>query len=100
MKITEAKTAEVRVKIDDKRGYLYHYVRIFTDEGVYGTGEASHVDGGWRGSTRSMAEQIIGNFVAAAHEEKQILQASEMSLAPTPEPEERPLGGNDDEKTV
>ena len=60
MKITEVKTAEVRVKIDDKRGYLYHYVRIFTDEGVYGTGEASHVDGGWRGSTRSMAEQIIG----------------------------------------
>tara|TARA_Y100000758_G_scaffold11512_1_gene8684 strand:- start:1843 stop:2976 length:1134 start_codon:yes stop_codon:yes gene_type:complete len=60
MKITEVKTAEVRVKIDDTRGYLYHYVRIYTDEGVYGTGEASHVDGGWRGSTRSMAEQIIG----------------------------------------
>ena len=60
MKITEVKTAEVRVKIDDKRGYLYHYVRIYTDEGVYGTGEASHVDGGWRGSTRSMAEQVIG----------------------------------------
>ena len=46
------------------------------------------------------AEQIIGNFVAAAHEEKQIQHAIEMSLAPTPEPEERPLGGNDDEKTV
>ena len=60
MKITEDKTAEVRVKIEDKRGYLYHYVRILTDEGVCGTGEASHVDGGWRGSTRSMAEQIIG----------------------------------------
>ena len=49
----------------------------------------------------AQAEQIIGNFVAAAHEEKQIQQAIEMSLAPT-EPEEEPerrLGGNDDEKT-
>ena len=50
----------------------------------------------------AQAKQIIGNFVAAAHEEKQIQQAIEMSLAPTPEPEEEPerrLGGNDDEKT-
>ena len=43
---------------------------------------------------------IIGSIVAAAHEEKQIQHAIEMSLAPTSEPEERPLGGNDDEKTV
>ena len=49
MKITDVKTAEVRMLIDGKPRYLYHYVRIFTDEGVYGTGEASHVDGGWRG---------------------------------------------------
>ena len=60
MKITDVKTAEVRIKHDDKPTYLYHYVRIHTDEGVYGTGEASHVDGGWRGSTQSMAQQIIG----------------------------------------
>ena len=44
LKITEVKTAEVRVN-----RYHYHYVRIHTDEGIYGTGEASHVDGGWRG---------------------------------------------------
>ena len=55
MKITEVKTAEVRVN-----RYLYHYVRIHTDEGIYGTGEASHVDGGWRGSTQTMAAQLIG----------------------------------------
>ena len=55
MKITDVKTAEVRV-----HHYLYHYVRIHTDEGIYGTGEASHVDGGWRGSTQTMAAQLIG----------------------------------------
>ncbi|MCY3788428.1 MAG: mandelate racemase/muconate lactonizing enzyme family protein, partial [Gemmatimonadetes bacterium] len=55
MKITDVKTAEVRVN-----HYLYHYVRIHTDEGIYGTGEASHVDGGWRGSTQTMAAQLIG----------------------------------------
>ena len=60
MKITDVKTAEVRIKHDGQPTYLYHYVRIHTDEGVYGTGEASHVDGGWRGSTQSMAQQIIG----------------------------------------
>ena len=60
MKITDIKTAEVRVTVDGKPRYTYHYVRIHTDEGVYGTGEASHVDGGWRGSTRSMAGQLIG----------------------------------------
>jgi hypothetical protein len=42
---------------------------------------------------------IIGSIVAAAHEEKQIQHAIEMSLE-VQQPEERPLGGNDDEKTV
>ena len=60
MKITEIKTAEVQIKVDKKPTYTYHYVRIYTDEGVYGTGEASHVDGGWRGSTQTMAQQLIG----------------------------------------
>ena len=35
-------------------------MRIYTDQGIYGTGEASHVDGGWRGSTQTMAQQLIG----------------------------------------
>lgn len=56
MKITDIKTAEVTVP----SGYTYHYVRVHTDEGVYGTGEASHVDRGWRESTRHMAKMIIG----------------------------------------
>ena len=56
MKITEIKTADVTVS----SGYTYHYVRVYTDEGVYGTGETSHVDGGWRDSTRHMAKMIIG----------------------------------------
>ncbi len=56
MRITEIKTAEPRVD----NGMGYRYVRIYTDEGVYGTGEASHVDGGWRGSTETMAHQLIG----------------------------------------
>ena len=60
LKITEIKTAEVRMKIDGQPRYLYHYVRVHTDEGIYGTGEASHVDGGWRGSTRTMAARLIG----------------------------------------
>ena len=60
MKITEVKTASVQVKIDGRPRYRYNYVRIFTDEGVYGTGEASHVDGGWRGTTQEMANMIIG----------------------------------------
>jgi len=60
MKITKIKTAEVRVKVDGEPRYTYHYVRIHTDEGIYGTGEASHVAGGWRGTTRSMAPQLIG----------------------------------------
>jgi len=60
MKITEIKTAEVHLKVEGAPRYRYHYVRVYTDEGVYGTGEASHVDGGWRESTRSMAAQLIG----------------------------------------
>ena len=59
MKITEIKTADVPVKSGNTT-YRYHYVRVYTDEGVYGTGEASHVDGGWRESTRHMAKMIIG----------------------------------------
>ena len=60
MKITEVKTAEVTIKVDERRRYRYCYVRVYSDEGIYGTGEASHVDGGWQGSTRSMAAQLIG----------------------------------------
>jgi len=60
MKISEIKTAEVQIKVDQKPTYKYHYVRIYTDDGIYGTGEASHVDGGWRGSTQTMAQQLIG----------------------------------------
>ena len=60
MKITDIKTAEVRVKVDGTPRYTYRFVRIHTDEGVYGTGEASHVDGGWRGSTQQMARQLVG----------------------------------------
>ena len=60
MKITGIKTAVVHVKMNGKPHYLYHYVRVYTDEGIYGTGEASHVDHGWRDSTRDMARMIIG----------------------------------------
>ena len=60
MKITEIKTAEVHLKVEGVPRYRYHYVRVYTDEGIYGTGEASHVDSGWRESTRSMAAQLIG----------------------------------------
>ncbi len=60
MKITEIRTAEVTVKIGGAPSYTYHYVRVHSDAGVCGTGEASHVDGGWRGSTRTMARQLIG----------------------------------------
>ncbi len=59
MKITEIKTAEVPVK-SGRGTYRYNYVRVYTDEGVYGTGEASHIDGGWRESTRHMAKMLIG----------------------------------------
>ncbi len=60
MKITDIKTAVVHVKMNGKPHYLYHYVRVYTDEGIYGTGEASHVDHGWRESTRDMARMIVG----------------------------------------
>ncbi len=59
MKITDIKTADVQVKSGHST-YRYHYVRVYTDEGIYGTGETSHVDGGWRDSTRHMARMIIG----------------------------------------
>ena len=59
MKITEIKTAEVPVK-SGRGTYRYNYVRVYTDEGVYGTGEASHIDGGWRESTRHMSQMLIG----------------------------------------
>jgi len=32
MKITEIKTAVVHVKMNGKPHYLYHYVRVYTDE--------------------------------------------------------------------
>jgi len=60
MKITDVKTAQAQVRIDGKPRYRYNYVRVYTDEGVYGTGEASHVDSGWRDSTRDMARMIVG----------------------------------------
>ena len=60
MKITEVKTADVTLKIDGKPGYRYHYVRVFSDQGIYGTGETSHVDSGWRDTTRDMASLIVG----------------------------------------
>ena len=50
MKITDVKTAEAR----------YHYVRVYTDEGLYGTGEISHVDAGWRGTVETMKGLLIG----------------------------------------
>jgi galactonate dehydratase len=50
MKITDIKTAEA----------CYHYIRVYTDEGVYGTGECSHVDHGWRGTVESMKTLLIG----------------------------------------
>ncbi|MEW6751849.1 MAG: mandelate racemase/muconate lactonizing enzyme family protein [Candidatus Latescibacterota bacterium] len=51
MKITDIKTADAR----------YHYIRVYTDEGVYGTGECSHVDQGWRGTVESMKGMLIGH---------------------------------------
>lgn len=50
MRIVDIKTAEAR----------YHYLRVYTDEGIYGTGECSHVDHGWRGTAESMKELLIG----------------------------------------
>lgn len=51
MKITDIKTADAR----------YHYIRVYTDEGLYGTGECSHVDQGWRGTLESMKSLLIGH---------------------------------------
>ena len=59
MKITEIKTAEVSIKSGETT-YNYKYIRVYTDEGIYGTGEASLIDRGWRESTRHMAKMIIG----------------------------------------
>jgi galactonate dehydratase len=54
VKITAIKTAEVR-------GHGYScYVRIFTDEGVTGTGECIHGGGGVTGLVRDMAELLRG----------------------------------------
>ena len=50
MKITDIKTAHAR----------YNYVRVYTDEGIYGTGEASHCDAGWRASVDQMKQLLIG----------------------------------------
>ncbi len=60
MKITDVKTAVVQVKDNGRPTYVYYYVRIHTDEGIYGTGEASHVDDGWREATRQMGQMLIG----------------------------------------
>ena len=50
MKINDIKTAEAK----------NHYIRVYTDEGLYGTGECSHVDKGWRGSAESMKQLLVG----------------------------------------
>ncbi|MFA6110481.1 MAG: mandelate racemase/muconate lactonizing enzyme family protein [Candidatus Latescibacterota bacterium] len=50
MKITDIRTADAR----------FHYIRVYTDEGIYGTGECSHVDHGWRGTVESMKGMLIG----------------------------------------
>ena len=55
MKITDIKTAEVR-------GHGYScYVRVFTDEGVTGTGECIHGGGGVTGLIRDMAGLLKGD---------------------------------------
>ncbi len=50
MKIIDIKTAEAR----------YRYIRVYSDQGVYGTGECSHVDKGWRGTVESMSQILVG----------------------------------------
>lgn len=50
MKITEIKTCHAR----------FGYVRVYTDEGLYGTGELSHQGAGWRPIVDSMARMLIG----------------------------------------
>jgi galactonate dehydratase len=51
MRITDIKTADAR----------FRYIRVYTDEGIYGTGECSHVDEGWRGTAESMKSILVGN---------------------------------------
>ena len=50
MKITDIKTCEAR----------FGYVRVYTDEGVYGTGELSHQGAGWRQIVDSMKPILLG----------------------------------------
>ncbi|MEE2658254.1 MAG: mandelate racemase/muconate lactonizing enzyme family protein [Candidatus Latescibacterota bacterium] len=50
MKITDIKTCEAR----------FGYVRVYSDEGVYGTGELSHQGAGWRQIVDSMKPMLIG----------------------------------------
>ncbi|MEC9258475.1 MAG: mandelate racemase/muconate lactonizing enzyme family protein [Candidatus Poribacteria bacterium] len=49
MKITDIKTAQAR----------YSYVRVYTDEGLVGTGECSHCGSGWR----KIVEDLKGTFI-------------------------------------
>ena len=50
MKITDIKTCEAR----------FGYVRVYTDEGLYGTGELSHQGAGWRAIVDSMKSILVG----------------------------------------
>jgi len=50
MKITDIKTAHAR----------WCYVRVYTDEGVYGTGECSHQGAGWQQIVESMKRLLVG----------------------------------------
>jgi galactonate dehydratase len=50
VKITDIKTCEAR----------FGYVRVYTDEGVYGTGELSHQGAGWRQIVDSMKPILLG----------------------------------------
>jgi galactonate dehydratase len=50
MKITAIKTCHAR----------FGYVRVYTDEGLYGTGELSHQGAGWRQIVASMTPMLLG----------------------------------------
>ena len=50
MKITDVKTCDAR----------FGYVRVYTDEGLYGTGELSHQGAGWRQIVDSMKGLLLG----------------------------------------
>ena len=56
MKITDIKTAQAR----------YSYVRVYTDEGLVGTGECSHCGSGWRKIVEDLKGTNIG-VVSAIH---------------------------------